>query len=98
MRRRHIYRTIACVLIIMMLMGMVGCEATGLGMTFFESVFVAALVGSPALVAVNNTVRRWLWPKVTETSTDKEIIELMNVFREDVERWENEGGSVSVWD
>lgn len=98
MYRKRLIRQMMFAAIILMLMGVVGCEATGLGMSFSESVVVAALVGSPALVAVRDSVRRWLWPKVTEETSDKEIMDLVEMFRQDVDRWENEGGWVSPWE
>jgi hypothetical protein len=101
MHRRRLVRTIACVVLIMMLMGMVGCEATGLGMSFAESLVAAAIVGSPALVAVSETVRRWFLPQLTPNSTEAEAWAVLKAHWErdsDVERWLNEGGRVSPWD
>jgi hypothetical protein len=103
MRRRNVYRMIMCDVIIVVLMGLVGCEANGLGMSFAESAAAAALVGSPVLLVAKEGVRRWSLPRVQENSTDAEIMTVMEAYRDkerdsELQRWFTDGGRVSPWD
>jgi hypothetical protein len=100
---RNVFRMIACVMIIVMLMGLVGCEANGLGMSFAESIIAAALVGSPLLLVAKESVRRWRLPRVQENSTDAEIMTVMDAYRDkeresDLQQWFTDGGRVGPWD
>jgi hypothetical protein len=103
MRGRKVFRMSVCLLMIVMLMGVVGCEATGLGMSFGESIIAAALVGSPLLLVAKENVRRWQAPKVQENSTDAEIMTLLKIYRDEerddaLQQWLTDGGRVSPWD